>query len=134
MREPGHFSDYYADGTTGPVETEYGIRGIFRKTGAESIPMLEDMLKRIEEKYKADGEWIITSRDRTRYWDKDGKEVDFYYVLHHSDECTKENYTEDISEGPCTDYWEATAANAMKPLYQLIAMAKLRPDGVWDGD
>ena len=127
-------SAYYADGTTGPVETEYGIRGIYGKTGAESIPMLEDMLERIEEKYKADGEWIITSRNRTRYWDKDGKEVDFYYALHHSDECTKENYTEDISEGPCTDYWEATAANAMKPLYQLIAMAKLRPDGVWDGD
>ena len=41
---------------------------------------------------------------------------------------------EDISEGPCDNYWEATAANAIQPLYQLIAMAKLRPDGVWDGD
>ena len=41
-------SAYYADGTTGPVETEYGIRGIYGKTGAESIPMLEDMLERIQ--------------------------------------------------------------------------------------
>ena len=41
---------------------------------------------------------------------------------------------EDISEGPCKDYWEATAANAIRPLYQLLAMARLRPDGIWDGD
>ena len=65
---------------------------------------------------------------------RSGKEVDFYYALHHRDECSSEDYTEDISEGPCDDYWEATAANAIRPLYQLIAMAKLRPDGVWDGD
>jgi hypothetical protein len=77
---------------------------------------------------------LITGRDRTRYRDKSGKEVDFYYALHHRDECSSEDYTEDISEGPCDDYWEATAANAIRPLYQLIAMAKLRPDGVWDGD
>ena len=96
--------------------------------------MLEDMIERIKAKYKPDGEWLITSRERTRYRDKSGKEVDFYYALHHRDECSSEDYTEDISEGPCDDYWEATAANAIRPLYQLIAMAELRPDGVWDGD
>jgi hypothetical protein len=26
-----------------------------------------------------------------------------------------------------------TAANTMKPLYQLIALAKMRPDCIWDG-
>lgn len=75
----------------------------------------------------------MTSRDRIRYRDGDWKEVDFYYALHHPNECTKENYTEDISERPCSDYWEAKAENAMKPLHQLIVMAELRPDGVWDG-
>lgn len=29
------------------------------------------------------------------------------------------------------DYWAPTPGNAIKPLYQLLAMAKLRPDGVW---
>ena len=29
------------------------------------------------------------------------------------------------------DYWAETPGNAIKPLYQLLAMAKLRPDGVW---
>ena len=62
-------SAYYADGTTGPVKTEYGIRGIYGKTGVESIPMLEDMIERIKAKYKPDGEWLITSRERTRYRD-----------------------------------------------------------------
>ena len=36
-------SAYYADGTTGPVKTEYGIRGIYGKRGVESIPMLKDI-------------------------------------------------------------------------------------------
>ena len=32
------------------------------------------------------------------------------------------------------DYWEATEGNAKKPLIQLLTMAKMRPDGIWDGD
>lgn len=31
-------------------------------------------------------------------------------------------------------YWLPTKENAIKPLYQLLAMAQMRPDGVWDGD
>ena len=37
---------------------------------------------------------------------------------------------DDVSD----DYWEATEGNAKKPLLQLIAMAKMRPDGTWEGD
>lgn len=33
-----------------------------------------------------------------------------------------------------SDYWTATEGNAKKPLCQLLAMAKMRPDGIWDGD
>lgn len=32
------------------------------------------------------------------------------------------------------DYWLATEGNAKRALLQLIAMAKLRPDGIWKGD
>lgn len=32
------------------------------------------------------------------------------------------------------DYWKATEGNAKRPLYQLLAFAKMRPDGIWDGD
>ena len=74
-------SAYYADGTTGPVKTEYGIRGIYGKTGVESIPMLEDMIERIKAKYKPDGEWLITSRERTRYRDKSGKEASIMHFI-----------------------------------------------------
>lgn len=31
-------------------------------------------------------------------------------------------------------YWLPTRENAIRPLYQLLAFAQLRPDGVWDGD
>lgn len=32
------------------------------------------------------------------------------------------------------NYWEATEGNAKKALIQLLTMAKMRPDGIWDGD
>lgn len=75
-----------------------GIRHIYGMSGADSIPVLEAMIKQIEAANKdANGEWLGT-------------------------------------EGDTSDYWTATAANAISPLYKLIAMAKMRPDGIWDGD
>ena len=32
------------------------------------------------------------------------------------------------------DYWESTEGNAKRALCQLLAFARMRPDGVWDGD
>jgi len=32
------------------------------------------------------------------------------------------------------NYWAATEGNAKFALLKLIALAKLRPDGIWDGD
>lgn len=40
----------------------------------------------------------------------------------------------EVNEGDTSDYWLATTANALKPLYQLLALAKMRPDCIWDGD
>lgn len=64
---------------------ERGIREIYGKTGAESIPMLKAAALRLGD---------------------------------------------DVSD----DYWEATEGNAKRALLQLLAMARMRPDGVWDGD
>ena len=32
------------------------------------------------------------------------------------------------------DYWKPTEGNAKRALYGLLAMAQMRPDGVWGGD
>lgn len=128
-------SAYHWDGTTGPVETQYGIRCIYGKSGAESIPMLKDMIARIEEKYKKDGEWITTQREKIRLLDPCGVEYrDPIRAIIDGLPRTKEEYTIEVNEGPNEDYWEPTAGNAIKPLWQLIAFAEMRPDGVWDGD
>lgn len=37
---------------------------------------------------------------------------------------------DDVSE----DYWEPTEGNAKRSLLQLYTLAKMRPDGIWDGD
>ena len=62
-----------------------GIRTIYGKTGAESIPILETAI------------------------DELGTDVD-------------------------DDYWKATEGNARQALTRLLAMAQMRPDGVWQGD
>lgn len=31
-------------------------------------------------------------------------------------------------------YWVSTKENALKPLYQLLSLARMRPDGIWEGD
>ena len=111
-----------------------GIRGIYGKTGLESIPMLKDLASRIESKYKKDGEWITTKRNITVFRDMDGNERHPVELLVHKMEYTKEEFVEEVNEGSTGDYWKDTAGNAIKPLYQLLVFAELRPDGVWDGD
>jgi hypothetical protein len=32
------------------------------------------------------------------------------------------------------DYWRATEGNAKLAIFQILALARLRPDGVWRGD
>ena len=65
--------------------SEEGIRSLYDKTGAESIPVLRAAI------------------------DKLGN---------------------DVSD----NYWEPTEGNAKLALLQLLAMAQMRPDGVWEGD
>lgn len=49
------------------------------------------------------------------------------------DDMTEEEIQEDAKK--CGGmYWVSTRENAIKPLYQLLALAQMRPDGVWDGD
>ena len=99
-----NYADYYYDATQDDErfireDNNGGIRGIYGKTGAESIPMLSDMINRIKAKYQDEsGNWIRAD------------------------------------EGDTSDYWQASAANAIRPLYQLLAFAKMRPDGIWKGD
>jgi len=62
-----------------------GIRGLYGKTGAESIPLLKDAISKL------------------------GDDVH-------------------------PDYWTATEGNVKKALCQVLALAQMRPDGVWQGD
>lgn len=133
-------SAYYADGTTGPIETEYGIRGIYGKTPAESIPMLMDMIARIKQKYTdKNGDWIETKRTKTIYY-KNGiaipKRDEFKTILNHTYDEEKEVKFM-VNEGDMSNYWTATAANAIKPLLDMIVMATdnlTEKDVVWNGD
>lgn len=62
-------------------------------------------------------------------------------VLEHAIK-SLENMDEDLTakeiaeyeDGGVTGYWIPTRENAIKPLYQLLAMAKIRPDAIWEGD
>ena len=89
----------------------------------------------LNEKYKKKGKWITTKRKTTIYYDRNGNKIDDVLVLLHKPPDVKKEETElEVNEGDTSDYWLATAANAIKPLYQLIALAKMRTDCIWDGD
>ena len=82
----------------------------------------------------AQGNWILGTKIRHKYF-KNGVEVPVTgYVLTHSSEYTSiaEGYT--ISEGDVSNYWIATAANAIRPLSDMLIMATdnlLESDVVW---
>lgn len=114
---------------------EEGIRKIYGMSGVDSIPVLESMIAGIVKKYKKDNTWICSTRTKTLCFDEEGNEVDpIQAILRKKGPIRKENIEYEVSEGDTSDYWEPTAANAIKPLHQLIALAKMRPDCFWDGD
>lgn len=45
-----------------------------------------------------------------------------------------ENGISQLGDGVDEDYWAPTESNAKRALTQLLALAKMRPDGVWGGD
>ena len=64
---------------------EGGIRSLYGKTGAETVPVLETA-------------------------------------------------TAALADTVADNYWESTEGNTKRALLQCLALARLRPDGVWDGD
>lgn len=102
---PSHDNWYYKDdvfpdrGNHEDYELR-GIRSIYGLSGAESIPVLQNAIAKLEAMTED-----ISEEELQR--------------------CEKQG---------ATGYWLPTRANAIKPLYQLLAFARMRPDGVWDGD
>ena len=45
-----------------------------------------------------------------------------------------EKAIEALGDDVSKNYWEATEGNAKRPLVQLLTMAKMRPDGIWQGE
>lgn len=125
-----NYGSYYYE-----VDKDRGIRSIYGMSGVESIAVLESMIQTLECKYKKDNDWIYTKREKTIYFNESGEELkDPIDAIMKGDPITKKKITVDRYEGSNRDYWEATAANAIKPLYQLVALAKMRPDCIWTGD
>ncbi len=115
---------------------EKGIRCIYGLNGLESIPVLENMIAFLEKKYFIDGEWIHTKRMKKVGYDEQGNIItDFYSaIVEKQIEITYKEIEVDRYEGDCNNYWEPTAVNAIRPLYQLKCLAQMRPDCIWDGD
>jgi hypothetical protein len=77
-----------------------GIRTIYGMTGAQSIPILQRAIAKLES-LTTD----ISVKERRK-----------------------------CEEQGATGYWMPTRENAIRPLHQLLALARMRPDGIWEGD
>lgn len=145
-----NYAQYFYDATQGdddfaheePYEDElvYGIRGLYGKTAKESIPMLQRMIARVDwENKDENGNWITRIRTRQHHFYKNETECKdpIDAILREKTEIItkEEQYT--VSEGDIADYWEATAANAIISLKDMLTMAVANednPDAVWTGD
>ena len=130
-----NYSSYYY-----LYDKDNGLRCIKDKSGAECIPIFKGMIDTIESEYKDEnGEWLTTEREKLVYYDENGRELDDSDVLcnlmcNNTMYHRKEKIKYKVNEDDTSDYWESTAANALRPLYQLLAFAQLRPDGVFEID
>lgn len=112
-----------------------GIRKIYGMMGVDSVPILENMIALLTEKYYQNGDWISTKREKTLFFNEKGDPVeDPILAWRNKEQIVTKEIIVDRYEGINADYWEATAANAIRPLYQLLSLAKMRPDCFWDGD
>lgn len=139
-----NYSHYYYEATEGIKDfaheenggVSYGIRGLYGKTGYQSVSMLQRMIADIEANYQdCDGKWLESKREKTYFYDENGKEVDMFITYLKGDKSYKKEIKEYIiSEGDTSNYWEHTAANAIIPLKDMLHMAIECPDAVWEGD
>ncbi len=144
-----NYSRYYCEATENDKnfawdddgEISYGIRGLYGKTALESYLLLITMILRIMDKYTIDNKWITTwittKRTKASYY-KNGLEVDFHYLMTNGDEgVTVVNKEYEVSEGDTSNYWGATALNAIKPLCTMLEMASEHinnKNAIWSGD
>lgn len=142
-----NYSSYYYDATESfeDITETSGICDLDGMKAVDAIDFINKLIEYIENKYRPDGHWIEGTR--TKYlcdikgYGNDLEFVDYLqWRLKYTDKTEEElrelvthkevEYT--VNEGDTSDYWEVTAANALIPLYQLLALSKMRPDGVWE--
>lgn len=136
----------------GLISDKGGIHSLNGMSGLKAIPVLNEMISRIESRYKkTDGSWQVSPREESYIIQKNtGSRIDnisFWEIRckyrnsgYSEDEINRlidKNYEEKteivhVDEGSDGgSYWVSTAANAIRPLYQLIALSQMRPDGIW---
>lgn len=139
-RDDRRFFKQEADAEGNVMESSAGIRGLYGKTAAESLPMLTDMIERIKRKYmdQEAGKWSVTKRKKVHFYDENGVEYkDPINAILNSLPYRKEEEVYEVSEGDTSNYWESTAANAIIPLMNMLHMAVEHlsdKEVVWDGD
>jgi hypothetical protein len=133
------------------VETCGGIRSHNGISGLNAVPILEEMICRIERKYRTSDGWIDAEQKDVWFENKKNRSIrkdqtdlfiEFLNLKNDgmNDEEAEKYLNEQwkrcekiiiVNEGETKNYWSPTAANAIRPLYKLIALSRMRPDGIW---
>lgn len=111
-------------------EERKGIRTIYGMSGATSINEIKYAISKISNK-----EWSkdldVTQKSLDDKYDEDCR---WWANLSQKDKKVYESFGMKPKRDTLDSYWTATRENALRPLYQLLSIAQMRPDGVWDGD
>lgn len=142
-----NYSSYYYEAARSfkDITETGGIRDLDGMAAVDAIDFLNKLIEYIENKYRPNGQWVTGTRTKFLYdvkgYGNDLSLEDYMRWKYTSRERTEEEIRElvtskevsyTVSEGDTSDYWEATAANALIALYQLLTLSKMRPDGVWE--
>lgn len=80
-------------------------------SGAESIPILEDMISFLMNKYQNNEVWVKSKRSKKVYFDEQGKEIDDLKVILGKQKPFREEIVEyEVGESSTDYYWLPTAA------------------------
>lgn len=110
-----------------------GLDSLNDKSGIDSVKMLDNAIQLLEKKYKKNSRWVVSEREMTYFRNPSTGELISYYdaSVDAMAKWQKVKVKEQVSEGQNSNYWLATAGNAIKALRGLRELANEKPYGVW---
>ncbi|MFW6001783.1 MAG: hypothetical protein ACOCQD_00425 [archaeon] len=111
------------------MDNDKGIRTIYGMTGEESIPIIDEAIRRLKEEESLSALLKQVNLYATNNVYQSSHEKALHQLLDRMVEILK-IVEDDLSE----NYWNPTIENVIIALENVKKLAEMAPHGIWDGD